>query len=211
MVQMFKGDDRELQMYRVANAPCVAIGLALDQFYEDIYSCVPLGEFLYDEGRVPLANAIKREVFVKCFKQLLDAFAVAGTFESYITVLKKVFGEDVLIDFIAQGGSGLVEYAFEYDDDEFIVDHDGDILFFGEPFGPGQLIINVETANLTEFTASAREIVSNAYVLDDIVTTDGDNLTFSAITGIETEAELKELLFVLAPAGIFTQVNLTIL
>jgi len=211
MVQLFKGDALEQKMYNVGKAPADSINAALDQFYQGIYSCVPLGEFIYDQDRAPLATAIKREVFINCYNELFDAFSVAGTFESYITVLKKIFGQDALVEFIAQGGSGLAEYAFEYDDDEFVVDHLGDILYFGEPFTPGNLIINVETSSVDQFIAEIREISGNEYIEYDLVDDVGDNIIFSSVVGIETESELEDVVFVLAPAGIYTQVNLTII
>lgn len=211
MVQLFKGDDNEQKMYAVAKAPAAAISLALDQFFGGIYGCIPLGEFLYDQQRVPLSNALKREVFISCFQELFAAFAVSGTFESYLTVLRKIFGEDAQIDFLTQGGSGLVEYAFANEDDDLIVDELGNVIYFGEPFTEGNLIINVQSSNLSEFVAIFREIVDNDYVEYEFVDQDADNIVFAGLLGIETEAELEEVVFVLAPAGIFTQVNLTIL
>lgn len=213
MVQNFKGDSVELKMEAVGAAPATAIELALDQYFDGIYGCVPLGEFLYDQNRVPLANAIKREVFIQCFQELFESFAVSGTFPSYITVFKKIFGEDVEIDFVYQGTvTGLAEYGWIYDeDDDFIVDDLGDTIFFGETFAAGRLKINVESSSLTEFFAIADQVENEQYVNYQLVDDVSDNIVFTGLLGIENESELTSIVNILVPNGIFTEVTLNLL
>lgn len=213
MVQNFKGDTVELKMEAVGAAPATAIELALNQYFDGIYGCIPLGEFLYDQNRVPLANAIKREVFIQCFQELFEAFAVAGTFPSYITVFKKIFGEDVQIDFVYQGTvTGLAEYGWIYDeDDDFIVDHLGDTIYLGETFAAGRLKINVESSTLTQFTALADELLNEEYIFHELVDEVGDNLVFTGLLGIENESELLGVINVLVPIGIYTEVTLSLI
>jgi len=99
MTKYFKGDATELKMFDSGNGILTVLGLALDEFFEDAYGSIPMGELLYDEERVPLTNAIRREIFIRSFKEIFEAWSFAGTFESYILVFKKIFGEDVEIDF----------------------------------------------------------------------------------------------------------------
>lgn len=211
MVQLFKGDALELKMAEVGLAPANSIALSLDLFFQGAYSSRPLGEFLYDQNRIPLVNAIKREIFIQSFRELLDAFAYAGTLESYISLFKKIFGEDVQIEFTMQGPSGgLAEYAFIDDEGDFIVDGDGDVLYFGEPFAAGRLNIDIQTAADTEFNATIKEIFNEQYFESQFVDSDGDNLVFSSLLGIETESELRAIVFVLVPNGIYTEISLII-
>ncbi len=118
------------------------IQISLNDFLSDCYGTVPLGELLWDASRVPLTNAIRREIFIGCFKELFEAFSFCGTFESYITVFKKIFGDDVEIEFTVPGPgklnidittSGIQEFNFiarEILSNAYvrhtIVDHNGD-------------------------------------------------------------------------------------
>lgn len=97
--QKFKGDELELQMEACASPIHDDIETQLDDFFEDAYNSMPLGDVLYESDRSPLANAIDQEIFRQSFPEIFTAFTVAGTFESYITVFQKIFGENVEIDF----------------------------------------------------------------------------------------------------------------
>lgn len=47
-------------------------------------------------------------------------------------------------------------------------------------------------------------IENNAYIFDNIVDHDGDNICFQSVFGIETEYELEKMLFSMVPEGIYT-------
>lgn len=178
MTEFFKGDALELKMYNSGLPSMQAIGLSLDDFWNGCYEMVPMGEFLWDEKRVPLTNAIKREVFINSFKQIFEAWSFCGTFESYILVFKKIFGEDAVVEFTVPG--------------------------------PGKLQINIESSGVQLNQFIARTIVDNAYVYDFVVDDVGDNICFATVLGLETEDELNKVLFTMVPAGIYTEVSLTI-
>lgn len=178
MTEFFKGDALELKMYNSGLPALDNIGLGLDEFWSQCYEMIPMGEFLWDEKRVPLTNAIRRDVFVISFKQIFEAWSFCGTFESYILVFKKIFGDDSLIEFTVPA--------------------------------PGQLHINIEASGIQLSPFIARRIVDNAYVYDNVVDHVGDNIAFATVLGIETQDELEKVLYTMVPAGIYTEVSLTI-
>lgn len=98
-MQWFKGDDDELVIFGMPAETINFIGGSLTEFFDDCYNCVPMGELLWDNDLVPLKNAIKREIFIGSFQEIFNAWALAGTFESYITVFKKIFGDEVQVTF----------------------------------------------------------------------------------------------------------------
>lgn len=98
-MQVFKGDATELKMTASASPVLSNISVSLSEYFDKLYSTVPLGELVYDQMRFPLTNAIKRDIFIGAFAELLQSWSFCGTFESYILVFKKIFGEDVDIDF----------------------------------------------------------------------------------------------------------------
>lgn len=177
-MQYFKGDEKELQVYGVTDALFDSISLSLNAAFEGIYESEPLGGFLYDNELVPLTNAIKRDVFVRAFQQIFESWQFAGTFEAYILVFKKIFGE-------------AVEIVFTVPD-------------------PGKLNIDITTTGVELNHFVARSIVNNAYVFEDVIDQDGDNICFQNVLGLETEDELLKVLFILVPSGIYTEVSLTI-
>lgn len=98
-MQFYKGDEKELKFYN-AIAPIVQLLSAnKDDFYSGAYSCFKLGEIIYDNNRAPLTRAIPRDIFRESFATIFQAFTSSGTFESYLTVFKNIFGDDVEVDF----------------------------------------------------------------------------------------------------------------
>lgn len=99
-MQFFKnGDELEQKSYSSGKPAVDNIDLDLSEFYESAYTTGPLGDVLYDTGRAPLANAIDRNIYRTTFNELFDAFSKVGTFEAYLTVFRKIFGNDVDVDF----------------------------------------------------------------------------------------------------------------
>lgn len=107
MPEFYKGDDEEKKWYNSAAPILSDLGTNLDQFFADAYESQPFGDLIYEGGFSPLTNAIKQSIFRDSFNQIFDAFARAGTFESYITVFKKIFGETVQINFEVPGPGQL--------------------------------------------------------------------------------------------------------
>lgn len=75
---------------------------------------------------------------------------------------------------------------------------------------PGKLNINIESLNELLETFSARSIVDDAYIYDDVIDHDGDFIAFQGSQGIKTQAELDALMKELQPAGIFVTATLTL-
>lgn len=76
--------------------------------------------------------------------------------------------------------------------------------------GPGKLIIDIEAQDVVENHLIAREIESNLWVNHEVVDYVGDNIVVQSIKGMESEYEVKAMLFELVPAGIFTNITLTV-
>ncbi len=75
--------------------------------------------------------------------------------------------------------------------------------------GPGKLEVEVNAGGATvDFTWISQLFVGGGYVLEDLITQDGDQLILSTIVGIETEGQLQALFAELIPAGIFTTITL---
>lgn len=99
MTQYFKGDATELKMISAGAPAFDTVGFQKDLFYDNAFEAYPLGEAIYDAKAAPLTSAIVREIFRVSFKEIFEAFVLAGTFESYITVFQKIFGTDVDVEF----------------------------------------------------------------------------------------------------------------
>lgn len=95
------------------------------------------------------------------------------------------------------------------------------ITFFQKVFGvevvieftvpdPGKLLINIEATGTEESPFISREIIDNDYVLSLVVDYDDDNIVFNTIQGFQTQQELETALKTLVPAGIYTEVTLTL-
>jgi len=178
-MQPFKGDYLEGQFYN-SFAPIARL-LSNDKnlFMEGAYTAGPLGDLIYDLGAAPLTNAIKKSIFRDVFNELFnEAFVQVGTFEAYISVFKKIFGDTVVITFTVPA--------------------------------PGKLTIDIEAAGVELSNWVAQHIESNAYVYDKVVTQDGDYIVFQTIKGFQSQYELEQMLYEMVPAGIFTDINLSL-
>ena len=74
---------------------------------------------------------------------------------------------------------------------------------------PGHLIINLDATDLQQEFLLARDIVDSQYVFDEVVTTDtGDNIIVRVTITPWTEPEVLKLMRAIAPAWLFSEVNL---
>lgn len=99
MAQFFKGDTTEQKYLACVEPLSDNYSLEKDEFFEDAYNCFLLGDLLFENELAPLANAIPQEIFRESFSEIFTAFESAGTFEAYLTVFRKIFGEDVEVTF----------------------------------------------------------------------------------------------------------------
>lgn len=180
MTQYYKGDENEQKMYLSINAICQIISNSLTECFDGIYESVPMGQFIYDNKLVPLTNAIKRDVFASAFSEIFDAWQTAGTFESYLLVFRKIFGENV--------------------DVEFTVPDPGKL----------QIEIDISSSGTELSPWVAREIVDNSYVFHNVVDDVGDQIVFQTQLGVQSQSELEKILFTMVPNGIWTEISLII-
>jgi hypothetical protein len=177
-VQYFKGDAQELK-FDAAGAPILGrLNDGKVEFFDEAYSTFALGELLFDEGISPLSNAIPRNIFREAFESIIDAFVSAGTFESYLTVFRQIFGDEVEVT-------------------------------FGIP-DPGKLTIDIVAPGVVLYDLITRYIEDNEYVIDEIVDDESENIALGAIKGFESQYEVEQMLFEMVPAGIYTEITLTI-
>lgn len=178
MPQFFKGDQTELKYYNSGKDVIEGIQLQFDDFFEDAYNCFLLGEVIYDNEYSPLARAIPRDIFREAFSSIFESFYEAGSFESYLNVFRKIFGDDVVVEFTVPG--------------------------------PGRLQIDIEAQGLVLSDWIARRIEANAYVFEEVIDDEGDNIVFQTIKGFESQYELEKMLFEMVPDGIYTEISLTL-
>lgn len=117
-MQFFKGDSTEKQYYNSGAPAFDQIGTQKDAFFAGAYTCFPFGDMIYQTGRAPLTNAIKPEIFREAFSEIFASFLVAGTFESYLTVFRKIFGDSVDVEFTVSA-PGKLAIDIEADGVEF--------------------------------------------------------------------------------------------
>jgi hypothetical protein len=178
-MQNFKNGDILEKKFEDSAEPILSIlSQSKYEFYQGCYETGPLGDLIQVSNRSPLAKAISNQIFRLAFKQVFDAFVKVGTFEAYIVVFQKIFGESVDVQFTVPD--------------------------------PGKLNIDIiaEDVVLSDFVT--RYIEENAYLFDEIIDDEGDNIAFQTIQGFQTQYELEQMLFEMVPAGIFTEITLTL-
>lgn len=144
--QYYKGDETELKVDGCVEPLLSDIELQLDDFLDGADEASPLGDVIFDTGRSPLSNAIPKEIFRIAFKEIFDAFVLVGTFEAYLTVFTKIFGEAAVIEFtvpapgklgisIEAEGVELTDFITRYIENnqyvyDEIIDDEGDNIVF---------------------------------------------------------------------------------
>ncbi len=207
-MQKFKGDDTENKFINAGVPAFDLIDAEQDAFEAGAYDAAPLGDILWTDERAPLAQTIKQEIFRDAFQEIFLQFKVAGTFESYIAIFKKVFGNQVDVNFTVPAPGKLTMavtvQGFSLDD---IIDDDSDSIITQD----GVDHIVVKTRNAVDLAiALVREFVDGMSVYYELIDSDGDNIGFQFIKGFKTPYELEQMLFEFVPAGIFTTITLTI-
>lgn len=187
-MQFFKGDDKEKKMVQAGDEPFDQKKLQLDLYYDGCYTVFPLGDLLWTESRAPLSNAILQSIFRESFPEIFDAFVVAGSFESYLTVFRKIFGDDVEVTFTVDNLTTPPDPLL----------------------GAGVLKIDIVAAGFELSDFITRYIEDNAYVFDEIVDYEGDNIVFQTVKGFQTQYELEQMLYEMVPAGIYTEITLSV-
>ncbi len=76
--------------------------------------------------------------------------------------------------------------------------------------GPGQLNIDITAEGLEQSNFIARHVEGLEYAYDDVVDADGFNIIFETVKGFQTQYELEQMLFEMVPAGIYTEITLSL-
>ncbi len=117
-MQKFKNDDDENNVIESGLPALDATSFQLSEFFAGAYDTYPLGDMIYESKRAPLTNAIIQSIFRQSFNEIFTAFTVAGSFESYLSVFRKIFGDDVTVEFTVPG-PGLLNIDIEAEGVEF--------------------------------------------------------------------------------------------
>lgn len=75
---------------------------------------------------------------------------------------------------------------------------------------PGKLQIDITATGLAIYGTIVRQIVDDAYEYFTLTDNEGDRIVLQGVKGFETQYELEQMLFEMVPAGIFTDINLTV-
>ena len=178
MPQFFKGDAEERRYYESGRQILDILSAQKNEFLDGAYGCFVLGELLYDNDYAPLANAIPRAIFRESFETIFNSFLIAGTFESYLTVFRNIFGDAVEVTFTVPA--------------------------------PGKLEIDIVATGLEIYGTLVRDIVNDAYQYYTLTDDEGDRIVLQAVKGFESQYELEQMLFEMVPAGIYTEITLTV-
>jgi hypothetical protein len=75
---------------------------------------------------------------------------------------------------------------------------------------PGKLNIDIVASGLETYGMTIREIIDDAYEYFTLVDDEGDRIVLQAVKGFESQYELEQMLFEMVPAGIYTEITLTV-
>src|SRR5690606_37380288 len=99
-MQFFKGDEKEQKLVQALSPIFSSIRNSRNTFYNMAYTAFQLGEVIWDTGSSPIVGRVPRNVFREAFPEIFNAFQEGGSLESYLTVFRKVFGDEVDIEFV---------------------------------------------------------------------------------------------------------------
>ncbi len=98
-LQAFKGNDTlEARVTAALIDMLEVVDGVRDQFFDNAYTAQPLGDVLAATGE-PIASAIPLEVFRASFPEIHQLYTRPGTFEFYLELFRKIWGESVTVEF----------------------------------------------------------------------------------------------------------------
>lgn len=106
-MQPFKENDTvAARVWQVFHDACDAVNTQKDAFYAGAYTAYPLGDVLSATGE-PIASVIPLSIFRASFPMIHQIYTRPGTFEYYLELFRKVWGEDAEIEFTVPGPGKL--------------------------------------------------------------------------------------------------------
>jgi hypothetical protein len=152
MTQPFKeNDELERRVALVFESLQTRLSQDRNLFYAQAYTAEPLGEVLQNLNADPLAQSLSEEVYRVSYPAIHELFTRPGTFEYYLSVFRRIFGNNVEVEFTIPS-PGVLEIdveaaelllsnfmAREIISDEYVyhevVDEEGDNIVFQGAFG----------------------------------------------------------------------------
>ncbi len=106
-MQAFKENDAtEAKVRAVFHDVFSAVGAQKDAFYNGAYTAYALGDVLAATGE-PIAGVIPLSIFRTSFPMIHQVYTRPGTFDFYLELFKKVWGDDADIQFTVPGPGQL--------------------------------------------------------------------------------------------------------
>ena len=75
---------------------------------------------------------------------------------------------------------------------------------------PGKLEIDIVADSVAEYLFATNEIEGDIFTSNNIVDQEDDNIIFRLVKGFKSQYEVEQMLFEMVPAGIFTEITLTL-
>lgn len=75
---------------------------------------------------------------------------------------------------------------------------------------PGKLNIAIAAVGIELSNLGVRRIVNNQYVIDELIDDEDDFIMLQTIKGFQSQYELEQMLREMVPAGIYTEITLTL-
>lgn len=141
VVQLFDNKADTLQFYTAFLGLYNFLATERVKFWDDAYYAYALADYLY--GKVPASIAMPIDEWRKSFNHTIQAFNLSGTAETYLTMLRALFGINTVITFTVtapavleieidvSGNTSGIEEDFFIDDlaEEIVTDENENIIF----------------------------------------------------------------------------------
>lgn len=187
-MQYFNGDADEIKVVNATNLLFANQQQALDGMFQGVYNSKPMAEFLYDNQLVALSQVINREVFIETINEIFEAWSFAGSFESYLTVLKKIFGESSVIEF---------SYPTYTEYPEIIIS--------------GAIHIDITSSAQEVAYFVARQKTEAGYEYFNVVDEEGNKIIFYTLLTTDGQLDVTKIIRTIVPAGIGVTISYNIL
>lgn len=107
-VQKFREDDFSKGMFDVSAYMWRQQEIETWRLQDDFAASTFFGQFLWDNNLFDLARFFSRDYWSRNYRAILEAMRVAGTYESFLIVLRSALGEAVVVTFENPNPSHLV-------------------------------------------------------------------------------------------------------
>ena len=107
-IQLFREcDEFSERFFRCVGRPNALQQIGLWNFADQFTTSKYFGYFIWDNNISDLAPFFTRDYFAENWSAIIGALKIAGTFESYIAIIKSALGDDTVITFESPAPSHL--------------------------------------------------------------------------------------------------------